>query len=373
MKEARRRRFRLPRANLVTLVFLCLGVACGTYLLREKVVEACHIPTPSMEPTLMGDEECGDRVFVNKLAFVLGEPHRFQVAVFVRDGEETNYIKRIVGMPRETILIRNGDLYVNGEILRKSQAVIHELSVPVHVGATVAELNRQWDVVSGQVRDAPGGLVLEGHGDIPLRLRLRDEVRDAYVNEHGGTIPGTKGVGDLRMTLEDLVATRGSRVLVRMREGNDQLEWRLDEREAIATLNGRVLLRSGTGILANTAHTLTLSNYDDRMSIEGVGEVLQGDYHGGLTRGPRENEVEIVVEGPGAQLRRLRLDRDIYYTETGRLGVETVHTVDDDSYFLLGDNSRDSRDSRAWGDVSRKNLVGAPFMIFWPLKRFRLL
>jgi hypothetical protein len=129
-------------------------------------------------------------------------------------------------------------------------------------------------------------------------LRLRDEVRDAYVNEHGGTIPGTKGVGDLRMTLEDLVATRGSRVLVRMREGNDQLEWRLDEREAIATLNGRVLLRSGTGILANTAHTLTLSNYDDRMSIEGVGEVLQGDYHGGLTRGPRENEVEIVVEGP---------------------------------------------------------------------------
>jgi len=370
MKEAGRRRLRLPRANLVTLVFLCLGVACGTYLLREKVVEACHIPTPSMEPTLMGDEESGDRVFVNKLAFVMGEPRRFQVAVFMRDGEETNYIKRIVGMPRETILIRNGDVYVNGEILRKSEEVIRELSVPVCEAATLAELERRWNI-SCQVQQGAAGLVIRERGEAPARLQLKGEVQDAYVDEHG-TVSGTKSVGDLRLTLE-LVPAPGSRVIVRMREEGDHLEWRLDSSEAIGTLNGRVLLRSEAGIRPDTAHTLVLSNYDDRMTLEGAGSALKADYHGGRTRGQRANDVEIVFEGPGVLLKRLRLERDIYYTETGRLGVETVHTVEDDSYFLLGDNSRDSRDSRAWGDVSRKKLVGAPFMIFWPLKRFRLL
>ena len=43
--------------------------------------------------------------------------------------------------------------------------------------------------------------------------------------------------------------------------------------------------------------------------------------------------------------------------------------VRDDHYFMLGDNTRFSADSRVWGDVPRKNLIGRPAVIFWPFSR----
>lgn len=55
----------------------------------------------------------GDRIIVTKFPYQFGEPDRFDVAVFkYPGGAKTNYIKRIVGLPNETISIRHGDLYV---------------------------------------------------------------------------------------------------------------------------------------------------------------------------------------------------------------------------------------------------------------------
>ncbi len=68
----------------------------------------------------------GDRILVNKFPYEFGDPHRWDVAVFKYPEEpKTNYIKRLVGLPGETIIISRGDLYrleENGErqILRKS-------------------------------------------------------------------------------------------------------------------------------------------------------------------------------------------------------------------------------------------------------------
>ena len=62
--------------------------------------------------------------------------------------------------------------------------------------------------------------------------------------------------------------------------------------------------------------------------------------------------------------------RSVYYYNAGDFGKEGVSVkVPEDSYFVLGDNSASSRDSRYWGFVSRKSLLGNAICIYWPLHR----
>lgn len=66
--------------------------------------------------------------------------------------------------------------------------------------------------------------------------------------------------------------------------------------------------------------------------------------------------------------------RSVYYYNAGDFGKEGVSVkVPEDSYFVLGDNSASSRDSRYWGFVSRKSLLGNAICIYWPLHRMRVI
>jgi signal peptidase I len=88
--------------------------------LRFWIFEPFKIPSGSMEPTLIGHEDYGDRIVTNKLAYWGAAPKRFEVLVFKHDsaweGSQTpavkNYIKRLVGLPGETVVICGGDLYL---------------------------------------------------------------------------------------------------------------------------------------------------------------------------------------------------------------------------------------------------------------------
>ncbi|MFH1867481.1 MAG: signal peptidase I [Candidatus Omnitrophota bacterium] len=64
-----------------------------------------------------------------------------------------------------------------------------------------------------------------------------------------------------------------------------------------------------------------------------------------------------------------------YYNKPGTLYGEEGNAikVPDDSFFVLGDNSASSRDSRYWGFVPKKYLAGKAFLIYWPLNRMRML
>ena len=63
----------------------------------------------------------------------------------------------------------------------------------------------------------------------------------------------------------------------------------------------------------------------------------------------------------------------IYYYNRGDFGAEEQKIiVPKDSYFVLGDNSASSKDSRYWGFVPKNNLLGKALIIYWPLNRMRI-
>ncbi len=90
-------------------------------LLRTFVIQPYYIPSASMEPTLKD----GDKVLVNKLSYDLHSIHRGDVIVFKKPPDDTtpgikDLIKRVIGLPGETIAGRNGQIYINGNLLRES-------------------------------------------------------------------------------------------------------------------------------------------------------------------------------------------------------------------------------------------------------------
>ena len=69
----------------------------------------------SMKPLLAS----GDVVLINRISYDLGTPNRFDVAVFSR-GDSSLNMKRIIGLPGETVQIKENHVYINGEPLPES-------------------------------------------------------------------------------------------------------------------------------------------------------------------------------------------------------------------------------------------------------------
>lgn len=69
----------------------------------------------SMEPTLYNSQE----IFINKMSYLIFAPGRGDVIVFQPNGNENShyYVKRVIGLPGETVQIRDGKVYIDGELL----------------------------------------------------------------------------------------------------------------------------------------------------------------------------------------------------------------------------------------------------------------
>lgn len=94
-------------------VILILSFALVFGFVRPVVAQSNYISSESMVPTL----EVWDRVLVNKLAYDLGgEPERGDIVLFEDvQGGDKRLIKRVVGVPGDTIEVRGGVLFVNDE------------------------------------------------------------------------------------------------------------------------------------------------------------------------------------------------------------------------------------------------------------------
>ena len=106
------------RRNIEWVVIIAVAVL-SALLVKTYLIEAFYIPSGSMEPTL----DIGDRVLVNKLSYRLHDVHRGDIVVFERPkgvaGEPKirDFIKRVVGLPNETIETRGDAVYINGRKL----------------------------------------------------------------------------------------------------------------------------------------------------------------------------------------------------------------------------------------------------------------
>lgn len=80
-------------------------------LLTKFVILNAYIPTGSMEKTIM----TGDRVFASRLHYLFTEPERGDIIVFkFPDNESINYVKRVIGLPGETVEIKDGEVFIDG-------------------------------------------------------------------------------------------------------------------------------------------------------------------------------------------------------------------------------------------------------------------
>lgn len=84
------------------------------YFVNHFIIVNAIVPSSSMETTIM----TGDRVIGNRLAYSFSEPERGDIIIFkFPDDESKLYIKRLIGLPGETVEIKEGKVFVDGEAL----------------------------------------------------------------------------------------------------------------------------------------------------------------------------------------------------------------------------------------------------------------
>jgi len=113
-----------------------LGVLVLTWLLITYVIQRTEVDGSSMEPTLSS----GDNLFVDKISYRFRDPERFDIIVFpFRYKENTYYIKRIIGLPGETVQIhKDGSIYIDGKLLTESYG--KEVIRPENIGRASEEI-----------------------------------------------------------------------------------------------------------------------------------------------------------------------------------------------------------------------------------------
>lgn len=106
--------------ELVGWLVYILVIVAVTWLVVTFVGQRTRVSGQSMEITLHD----GDNLIVDKISFRFRDPKRFEIIVFPYKYEEnTYYIKRIMGLPGETVQVKDGYLYINGEKLEENYGI----------------------------------------------------------------------------------------------------------------------------------------------------------------------------------------------------------------------------------------------------------
>jgi signal peptidase I len=165
---------------LIEWTIIVMAVLLCTVLLRTYVVQSFSIPSLSMYPTL----QVGDRIIVNKLSYHLHGVQRGDIVVFARppleDQEYADLVKRVIGLPGETISSRGGHVYINGK--RLNEPWLPPASAD-DTGALPGDPHPQFNL-PGPVKIPPGEYYVMG-----------DNRTDSEDSRFFGPIPGSLIVG----------------------------------------------------------------------------------------------------------------------------------------------------------------------------------
>lgn len=194
------KRKRLVREIIIWIVEALLVVAVA-WLICFYILEKTSVIGDSMSPTLAG----GDQILINRYAYRVGKPRRFDVVVFKQSNREHSFydVKRVIGLPGETVQIdEGGQIFIDGELLEETVQVepmknrgLAEEGVVLDEGEYfVLGDNRNQ---SEDSRFANVGNVIESDivGKAWIRLEPFSFVKDLNVIHSEGENDGTEGDG----------------------------------------------------------------------------------------------------------------------------------------------------------------------------------
>ena len=105
--------------EIAGMVIYIAVLAAAVFLINTFVFQRTVVDGMSMYPTL----EDGDNLIADKISYRFTDPKRFDIIVFpYKQEEHTYFIKRIIGLPGETIQIEDGTIYIDGQELDEDYA-----------------------------------------------------------------------------------------------------------------------------------------------------------------------------------------------------------------------------------------------------------
>ena len=344
----------------------------------EFIVGTAHVDCPRCAAQFVAQAalpvERGDRLWIDRTAFSWRKPHRWEVVVaHCPDDGGQMCVKRVVGLPGETIRISQGDVWVDGCLLTKSlaeQLILRQLVY--RAGGVLPRWTSQddeaWQWQQGRWRCAAD----DSQGEHWLRYVHLDEkpitddstynagvsrtlnlVRDFMLSAH----LRLRGTGTLALESND--GRRTLRVTIRPVDGSITID------EGGQNLKRGFLSAEVQDRLLQDEVQLVLSNFDRQLLLALNGRVelryLLADNSSPVGT---ESPFAVGALGLDVELSELILYRDVYYgtqpvaERASRRG--TTIRLGEAAYFLLGDNGPISLDSRTWGPLPGRLLLGRP-------------
>ncbi|MDF1837817.1 MAG: signal peptidase I [Planctomycetota bacterium] len=364
-------------------VWVSVTALALVFALRMTVGDVYSVVSASMEPVLRK----GDRVFVR---YGSGELQRYDLAVF-RNSAGQAVVKRLMGLPGDEVLVdQSGDLWINNARPDRPDSWIQVFDDRLR---RVADHFQHGNQYYDPWTEGPGywevnGLAVKAGSSIGL-LRHRDGVKNSELRPDGTFREGSTAVGDLRLQLEVWIPEPGGILVLNLTEESDTFQVRvgLDRLDA-----GRVFLNhfrgnSGPPVAGSLAPMpqqrwipVVFENRDNqvRLIIDGK-QVLDYEYVSNTFSpvGSIGERVSFGATGTNLRFRSIRIDRDVTYTQRGdrsapgQLGWGIGHrlTLSSDEFYLLGDRSEVSEDSRSFGPIHRDKIMGRATHRIWPYDR----
>jgi type IV secretory pathway protease TraF len=367
----------------------------------------------------------GDRVLVDRSAFRCRSPHRWEPVAFRSPSKASDVVvKRVVGLPGEAIEIRDGDIYADGRIQRKSLAEQRAMAILVHDSASEdrshgalkrwrPEYEAQgstWKNKDGRFvwtnpHISDGGLDVDWLGYHPIQLKpgSSTEMVEAQVSDICGynqtqSRLELNPVRDLAFSCR-LRAEKCRLILVEAYDSGVTFWLRFDITYRQVQLyrdDWRLLVvapcefrgvADGARLYVSLIDQQVCAAWNDEVLINYPYERSELKHLAQVAaeqprfRGPRHAASAALCPfhissswGEMLEVWDLRLERDIYYTPPppAPWGMgETKARLGPGEYFVLGDNSPQSRDSR-WHDfgpgIPEHLLIGKPFLVYFPAR-----
>ena len=341
-------------------------------IIRHFAVEAFKIPTGSMQPTLYGSERGGDRILVFKPSFVNKKPSRWDILVFKYPLNTTvNYIKRCVGLPGETLSIEHGDVLIDGEIAQKPRDIQKHLwrNWPVYPrpGFEMPPEEFWKQQPEGCFTRSGRDLVAEGATECAMQYPTQITVGTTagrFATPAILRVPrANAAVSDVLLEVQVRPETADTTIFAEIRESNQLFRLEIEAGKTARLLH-RDVTGSRAGMPAEVLPFTELATAEGPVFEVGKRRKIEFCYLDGRVRldvdgrPTIESEYRIEIEQRGrnhlrfglaqgkAAFRGVKVFRDLYHTTSGdsSIGVE----IPEGHYFMLGDNTLQSKDSRLW-------------------------